>query len=1318
MTAPRTVTAEDPVVADHRIDGVGVLPAAAQIDLMLQAVGAGRSSRRWWLEHVVLAEPLTVGDGGVELGVDVADDGALALRSRPAADPVAPARLHARAVAAGAPLPPPTYLDTAAMEASAGPETPLSVLDGWRATSGIAYGERYRVIRSLRRDGDRLFGVLRPAAAEPGAVVDPAVLDAVLQGLGLLDDGATGPCLPWYIGRVTVRRPVRGTLLALVERTPGGPDAAGCRGRATVCTEQGEVVLELDRIVLRAVPGGPDRPAVPRPRPATGSAPGRPPGATTVPGWRASTAPSPAPSTPPRTLVLGEVPGPAEPAGRLGPDAVADGTLRSRLADDPPGLVVYAPAGGGDPSAVVQQAAALVRVLATARPFPALTVLTRDAHGVRPDPAHTALWGLFRSVRTEHPRTPVTLVDLDTSAPTAPPTVPYDGGEHRFRDGTHLVPHASPAGPAEGPPFEPRGQRVLVTGGLTGLGLLTAERLAALGCAHLTLVGRTPPAGGRAARVDRLRGRCEIRVLTTDVTDPDPALGRDRFDLVVHAAGVLRDGLARTLTPERIAQVLAPKISGVQALDALFDSDHRPGAVVLFGSISAVRGNLGQSAYAAANAFLDGYAARRRSDGERWWSLDWGLWNAGMGEDVVAAAAARGIPALEPDTGLALLSEALGRPPGQYVLSAPARPKDEPMTSTLGTTEAWTSVSSILTSTMHLPAVTPGDDLLELGLDSMMAVEITAGLAKAGYEVDPALLFELTRVQDLLDHLGPRPAATATPLAPPAPVATPAPATTPAPVATPTAGGGPSPVSAAGGPVPAPTGGPVPRAERSATPDPATFRPDWDRFRTGPDGSAAPSPAVAVPGPSVPVQAAVLPPAAVPVSPAGGPPPGSVPGPRPAGTHTLPEPAAPARRPEPATLPATPAGIPGRTLPGRLTDRPSGGFLDRRIDDLSREDRAVVAEGRYFYEPVVEEETGSWIRFDGRWYLNFASYSYLGLIGHDYIGARVQEAVRRHGTGAHGVRLLAGTLDLHRELELAIARFLGTEDAIVYSSGYMANVATVGALVGPGDTVIGDVYNHASILDGYRLSGARVVTYAHNDLDDLERALRRTGDGGRLVVTDAVFSMDGDLAPLPGIVELCERHDAPLMVDEAHSLGVLGRTGRGITEHFGIAPERVAIKMGTLSKTVPSAGGYVAGSADLVFALKNNARGWMFSAAVTPANAAAALAAVEVMTAAPGMAEQLRRRTGRYRDALHRLGFDTLNSESPVVPVLCRDDAQAQDLARLCQADGVFVQPIVYPAVPRSLPRLRTIVNLSHTDDDIDLAVEVLARAGRRLGLV
>jgi glycine C-acetyltransferase len=818
-----------------------------------------------------------------------------------------------------------------------------------------------------------------------------------------------------------------------------------------------------------------------------------------------------------------------------------------------------------------------------------------------------------------------------------------------------------------------------------GIGLRIAEFLAAEGCAHLTLVGRTVPGAGETrARLDRLGTRCDLHTLAADVRTLPKALdGAERFDGVFHAAGVLRDGLARTLTPEQVTDVLGPKVGGVHAIDDLIAASGTPDFVALFSSVASVRANLGQSAYATANAYLDGYAARRRADGAPWFSLGWGLWSVGMGEGIAPKAAAHGVPVLTADSGVALLRTVLGRPPAHYVLCAAAHAKEEPMTVVTPESGLWLSLTTAVKNVLHVDAVAPEDDLLELGLDSMMAVELAASLSADGFEVDPMVFFEHSTVGALVNHLRPSapPSATATPT-PVGPPTTPAqvnPAFTPV--------------------VPPATPAPEQPAPAVAVPQGAadSFVPDWDRFRTpasiGTEEFPAPTaPPIPRPAPAA-TEVTVAPPAVTPTA------------------------AAPltAAAPHP---PRSAPRVPRRTLPGRLSDRPGGTFLDRRIDALSVDDRVIVAKDEYFYEPVIEEARGAHIKFDGRWFLNFASYSYLGLIGHDYIEQQALRAVERHGTGAHGVRLLAGTLHLHRELELTLARFLGTEDAVVFSSGYMTNVATVGALVGPGDVIIGDVYNHASILDGYRLSGARVITYAHNDLADLERALRKAGDAGRLVVTDAVFSMDGDVADLPGIVELCERYDAPLMVDEAHSLGVLGRTGRGITEHFGIDPARVDVKMGTLSKTVPSAGGYVAGSSDLVFALKNNARGWMFSAAATPAQVAAARAAVEVIDAAPELPRELRARTTRYRERLRALGFDTLTGETPVVPVICRSAEQAGAMARMCQQDGLFVQPIVYPAVPRTLPRLRTIVNLSHSEADLDTAVTTLEKAGRACGLI
>ncbi len=378
--------------------------------------------------------------------------------------------------------------------------------------------------------------------------------------------------------------------------------------------------------------------------------------------------------------------------------------------------------------------------------------------------------------------------------------------------------------------------------------------------------------------------------------------------------------------------------------------------------------------------------------------------------------------------------------------------------------------------------------------------------------------------------------------------------------------------------------------------------------------------------------------------------------------------------------------------------------------------------GLYFYLPEVSEVVPGTarVRVEGRGeMLMFGGYSYLGLIGHPAIDRAAQDAIARFGTGTNGVRLLAGTLPLHRELEESIAAFKGTEAAIAFASGYMANISTISALLERHDTVICDKLDHASIVDGCLLSGAKMVRFRHNDLDHLaERLAQANPDRQRMVIVDGVYSMDGDIADLPGIRALCDRYGALLMVDEAHSLGVLGATGKGIEEHFGMGPETVDIKMGTFSKSIPSVGGFVAGSAKMITGLKHKARGFIYSAAIPPASAAASIAALQVIRDEPERVRSLQEKFGYFRDRLAAAGFDLLSSQAAIAPVVCGSDEQATRLMMHCVERGIFVQAILPPVVPVGLARLRATVTSNHTIEEIDVGVEVLTEGARELGII
>ncbi len=393
--------------------------------------------------------------------------------------------------------------------------------------------------------------------------------------------------------------------------------------------------------------------------------------------------------------------------------------------------------------------------------------------------------------------------------------------------------------------------------------------------------------------------------------------------------------------------------------------------------------------------------------------------------------------------------------------------------------------------------------------------------------------------------------------------------------------------------------------------------------------------------------------------------------------------------------------------------------LQWRIDAMVSRVEDAKSKNAYYYQQAVQEIDGAWVITEEGRKLMFATYSYLGLLKHPYIDQAAKEAIDRYGTGTHGVRLLGGTLDLHLELEKTIARFHGRDDAIVFSSGYVTNLATISTLVGKGDWVISDKWNHASIVDGCTLARGHFVRFRHNDMADLERRLKQAPESaGKLVVADAVFSMDGDIFPLPDAVELCRKYNARLMIDEAHSLGVLGETGHGIEEHFNM-PGVIDVKMGTLSKTIPGVGGYITGDQELITFLKHAARAFIFSAALPPAVAAACKAGFEVIER-EGVERNriLRRNVEHFIGGLKARGFDTGVSVTPIVPIMTYDEEKAFLMTKYCQEHGIFVLPVLPPAVPPGKSRLRANVTASHTPEDIDFALEVFEAAGKYAGVI
>ena len=391
----------------------------------------------------------------------------------------------------------------------------------------------------------------------------------------------------------------------------------------------------------------------------------------------------------------------------------------------------------------------------------------------------------------------------------------------------------------------------------------------------------------------------------------------------------------------------------------------------------------------------------------------------------------------------------------------------------------------------------------------------------------------------------------------------------------------------------------------------------------------------------------------------------------------------------------------------------------RRIRAMGERETLLKDNGLYFYnQPIEEVKGGAKAIVRGREMGMYASYSYLGLVGHPRINAAAKAAVDKFGTGTNGVRSLAGSLTLHTELEETIAHFKHSEAAITYSSGYATNLSVISTLIGRGDYVLSDKLNHASIVDGCLMSGAEFRRFKHNDMADLEHRLEQVPAGvAKMVIADSVFSMDGDVIDLPKVVELCRKYDAWLMIDEAHSVGVLGKTGTGIEEHFGLG-DVIDIKMGTLSKTIPSVGGYVAAHKELVQYLRHASRAYIFSAALPPAQAGAANEAFKVILDEPWRIEKLTANTKQFIGGLKGMGFDTMLTTTAIVPVLCGTDETAFRLTRACQLNDVFVLPVVSPAVPEGLARLRATVTAAHETDEIQRAMDVIGKAGKELGII
>ncbi len=389
------------------------------------------------------------------------------------------------------------------------------------------------------------------------------------------------------------------------------------------------------------------------------------------------------------------------------------------------------------------------------------------------------------------------------------------------------------------------------------------------------------------------------------------------------------------------------------------------------------------------------------------------------------------------------------------------------------------------------------------------------------------------------------------------------------------------------------------------------------------------------------------------------------------------------------------------------------------FEKCSRFDKAkeLISQGIYPYFRVIESAQDPEIIMNGRRMIMIGSNNYLGLTNHPMVKEAAIEAIKKYGTGCAGSRFLNGTLTIHVDLEEKLARFMRKEAALVFSTGFQVNLGVISALAGKDDVIIIDKMDHASIIDGCRLSFSEVKKFRHNDMNDLERLLREYESKDKLIVIDGVFSMEGDIARLPEIITLAKQYGARVMVDDAHGIGVLGQTGRGTAEHFGLEGE-VDLIMGTYSKSLASIGGFIAGSTDVIHYIKHTARSLIFSASPPPASVASVSAALDIIENEPERREALWRNTNKMFKGFTELGFEVGPSQTPIIPIVVNDNENAFIMAMMLQEEGVFANVAVSPAVPNGRALIRTSYMATHTEEQLDKVLMAFEKVGKRMGLI